>query len=86
MNAHLFSNNGREQIIDIKNIRDSDAEYFVSNDIKVSMEDLNGEFIVYACPYSNESEESEVIVFANGRSCEDVMTELANEAKNAFKD
>lgn len=83
LTVHYFDHNGQRQM-DITNVRPSDAEYFEQNDIKVSMEELAGEFIVYGCPYSDDSEESEVIVFAAGRSCEDTMTQLAKECREAF--
>lgn len=73
-----------QHIIDCVNVRPEDVAYFESNDIKVSMEELNNEFIVYGCPFSDDSEESEVIVFANGRSCEDTMAELAVECRASF--
>ena len=48
------------------------------------MEELNGEIIVYGCPYSDESEESEVIVFAENRPCEDTLHELMELCKEHF--
>jgi hypothetical protein len=48
------------------------------------MEELNGEIIVYGCPYSDVSEESEVIVFAKNRPCEETLSELVSECKKHF--
>ena len=76
---------GRCKQLDIANILPEDQQYFEENDIKVSMEELKGEFIIYGCPYLDYSEESEVIVFANGRTCEESLSELANLCKNKFK-
>jgi hypothetical protein len=81
--AHYFNHTG-EHILDITKILPEDADYFEQNNIKVSMEELRGEIIVYGCPYSDESEESEVIVFAEGRSCEETMAELAKTCKEHF--
>ena len=83
MKVHLFDKNG-ETVLDIYNVFDEDAEFFESNNVKVSMEVLNGEFIVYACPYEDESEESEIIEFAETRSCHDTLHALAEHYREAF--
>ncbi len=80
LTVHYYNRNGK-QLIDCKNVRQNDVDFFRRNDIKVSMEELNGEIIVYGCPYSDDSEESEVIVFAKNRSCEDTLSELVSECK-----
>jgi hypothetical protein len=85
--VHLFTGGGKEQVIYIRNIDKPDADYFRKNNIKISMEQLNdGEFVTYACPYSDDSEESELIEFANGRTCQEIMSELAKESRLAFGD
>jgi hypothetical protein len=81
--VHYYNQNG-EQLLNITNIRTEDAQFFQDNGIKVSMEELNGEIIVYGCPYSDTSEESEVIVFAGGNSCEYTMSELVSKCKEHF--
>lgn len=83
LKVHYFNQNG-EHLIDCTNINPEDADYFKTNEIKVSMEQLREEIIVYGCPYSDKSEESEVIVFSNNRSCKDTMAELAYECKQKF--
>jgi|GEM_PF-4250009 len=83
--AHMYGANGGS-IVDIVDIREDDADYFTRNRIKVSIEQLNGEIIAYACPYDDEDEESEIIMFARSRSCEDTMHELAEEARLEFGD
>lgn len=83
LTVYYYNQNG-QRLLDITNIRPEDAKFFQDNHIKVSMEELNGEIIVYGCPYSDISEESEVIVFANSNSCEHTMSELAAECKAHF--
>lgn len=83
--AHLFTN-GTEREIAVRHIEANDADYFRKNNIKVSMEELKGEFIVYACPYSDESEESEILVLADGRDCVNVLRELAEQSIVKFGD
>ncbi len=81
--VHYYNRNG-EQLLDITKILPEDAKFFQENNIKVSMEELNGEIIVYGCPYSDTSDESEVIVFAGGNTCEYTMSELVSECKAKF--
>lgn len=81
LTVHYFNHNG-EHLIDCVNVYDADAQLFQDNNIKVSMEELGGDIVVYGCPYYDESEESEVIVFANGRTCEDTLSELAESCKH----
>lgn len=83
LGVHYFNHNG-EHLIDCVNVLPEDAKFFEDNNIKVSMEELAGDIIVYGCPYADESEESEVIVFSAGRSCEDTLRELVNECKTSF--
>lgn len=84
LTVHYYNQNG-EQLLDITNIRPEDAKFFQDNHIKVSMEELNGEMILYGCPYSDTSEESEVIVFAGNNNCENTMSELVAECKKHFR-
>lgn len=81
--VHYYNQTG-EHLLDIRNILPDQAEFFRKNDIKVSMEEINGAIIVYGCPYSDKTEESEVIVFANGMTCEQTMTKLMSECKLKF--
>jgi hypothetical protein len=83
MKAHVF-HNGREDLIEVVKVLDEDSKYFTDNHIRVSIEKLAGEVIVYGCPYADTSEESEVIVFSRGRPCEETMAELAKMCKNKF--
>ena len=75
---------GEEKLLDVTKVHDEDADYFVQNKIKVSMEELGGQIIVYGCPYADSSEESEVIVISEGRSCQETMRELAEICKATF--
>lgn len=81
LNVHCYDTNG-ETILTMQTIEDEIANFFKQNDIKVSMENLNGQFIVYGCPYSDTSEESEVIVFAGTKSCKDTLAELAKQCSH----
>lgn len=82
---HVYKNFGEELILETDDILDSDKDYFLQNKIKVSFEQLNGEPIAYGCPYSDKSEESEVIVLGNNKTIREIFSELAIECKKAFK-
>lgn len=78
---------GRVQIIECRNVHLQDLKYFQDNEIVVSMEELDANnYIVYGCPAADLSEESEMIVFSNGRSCEETLEDLAFECIQEFGD
>ena len=76
---------GRMELIEMSNVYQQEIDFFNDNDIIVSMEDVNGIGpVIYGCPASDVSEESEVMVFAKGRSCQDTMIELRELCEKAF--
>lgn len=84
LTAHYFNQNG-EHLVKIVNIQEKDANFFKKNGIKVSIEKLNDEFVLYGCPYKDQSEESEVIVFAKSLNGFEPFQELALECSKNFK-
>lgn len=76
--------NGRMREIQMSNIYEKEIDFFVSNDIMVSIEETNIGVVLYACPKSDESEESEVIVFAGKKSCQESMQELRQLCEDNF--
>lgn len=77
--------NGRMSELDMTNIYPGDVRFFIEMDIQVSIEELStGQFVVYACPRDDESEESEVLVFDEGRSCQETMKALREKCEEAF--
>lgn len=75
---------GRMKIIEVPNISDEDIDFFQQNDIVVSMEDTQIGIAIYACPASDQDEESEIVVLSNERNCEDTMHELRQKAEETF--
>lgn len=69
---------GRTEIAAITEIRTEDAEFFEVNNIRVSMEDLGGQYAIYADTgrKDEDGEPVELLVLSNGRSCVDCMNEL----------
>jgi len=77
--------NGRMREIEMSNIYQEDIDFFTENDIMVSLEELTtGDVVAYACPRSDLSEESEVMVFAGKRNCQDTMKALRKECEKEF--
>lgn len=73
--------NGARNEVVIQNIRPEDANFFISNNLDVSMEELTtGEYVIYStypCEDSDEDDPAEVTyVVPYGMSCEDAMHEL----------
>jgi hypothetical protein len=77
--------NGRMSEIEMSNIDQSEIQFFVENNIQVSIEELTtGDIVVYGCPRDDESEESEVMVFAGKRSCQETMKALREKCEKVF--
>ena len=72
-----FPPNGRSELIDLKNIRPEDEAYFTERGIEISLEQLNGEMVVYADLGENEDgDPEELIEFSYGRNCQDTLSAL----------
>lgn len=77
--------NGCMRVIEMSNIDQEEIDFFTENDIVVSIEELStGDIVVYGCPRSDESEESEVMVFAGKRNCQDTMKALRGVCVKGF--
>jgi hypothetical protein len=80
---------GRKTVKNITNILHEDADFFIRNNLKVSMEELNsGQFVIYSTTgkQMEDSEDDEVIHIVNpGQSCEDAMHELVMLVKQGTK-
>lgn len=83
--AKIYHRHGSD-IRPIMDVAEEDAKFFTKNGILISIEELAGDIIVYGCPSNDKTEESEVIVFANGRPCIEVMAELAERYREVIKD
>ena len=70
--------NGILETIDITKVYPEDEVFFLENGITISMEDVGGEFVVYAdTGYENEDgDPEEFIEIAQGRKCEDTLKAL----------
>lgn len=77
--------NGQMRVIEMSNIYQEEIDFFTDNDIQVSIEELaTDDIVVYGCPRSDESEESEVIIFAGKRNCQETMKALREACEKAF--
>lgn len=83
--------NADKHTVSVNNVYEDDARFFIDNGIELSFEQIDGmsngvetkddhEFVVYACIPSNDDEDdtNELLVLAQGRSCEDTLKELRN--------
>jgi coenzyme F420-reducing hydrogenase gamma subunit len=76
---------GRMSEIEMSNIFKEDVDFFVKNNIVVSIEELmTGDIVVYGCPRYDDSEESEIIVFSDNRNCQDTMKNLREKCEKEF--
>lgn len=66
--------------VDLNNIEDTEANFFKSNNLQVSMEQLNcGTFVVYAETGVEIDGLEEVLhVVPKGQTCQEAMKELKN--------
>ena len=69
---------GRSEVIDLKNIRPEDEAYFTERGIHISLEQLNGEMVVYADlgKPNKDGDPEELIEFSHGRNCQDTLSAL----------
>ena len=65
-------------VMDITHVHPEDEKFFIENGISISMEELAGDFVVYAdTGYENEDgDPEEFIEIAQGRSCPEVLKAL----------
>lgn len=74
--------NGRPKEMEIHNIYDEDKEYILTNNLKLTLEELPiGEFVIYL-RHQNESEDKEIMVLAKDRTCQETIREAINIYKN----
>jgi len=76
MKVTLYANKTKRQI-EITNVSPDDEKFFADNNVSISMEDLNGNMIVYG-DYGGK-EEAKAISFNGSKSCEDTMSELRGD-------
>lgn len=74
---------GKTKGIEVLRIRPEDAKYINENNIKVSMEDLGEDYVIWfdygAKTYDGEPDE--LTVLAEGRNCEDTIADAVKIIK-----
>lgn len=75
---------GEMRVISMSNIYPEDVDFFEDNDIVVSVEETQLGIVVYGCPRSDKTEESEIVIFAGSQKCEETMQRLRWECEKAF--
>lgn len=78
---------GRKEVLEIQNVYAEDAEFFENNNIHISMEELAGQFVVYADTglETEDGDPVEYVEIAGGRSCEEVLHKLRLTCEEYFK-
>lgn len=83
--------NGAKKTVEISNVLDEDREFFESNSVVISMEEIpsnNGvDFVVYADTgmENEDGDPEEFIEIAGGRSCKEVLHALRLSCEEYFK-
>jgi hypothetical protein len=77
---------GRTEIIDCQHVRPDDEAFFKQHSVAISMEDLGGQFAVYADvgKTDEEGEPAELIELSGNRSCKDSLTALRQQCEAAL--
>lgn len=80
--------NGIQEVIDITKVYPEDEEFFIENSVVISMEELVGDFVVYADTgiENEDGDPEEFIEIAQGRSCEDVLKALRVSCEEFLSD
>jgi hypothetical protein len=73
----FFPPNGRKEVGAITKILPEDQAYFEKHDIKLSMEELGNNAVVYAdTGHIVDGEPDELIEVSRGRTCEETLSAL----------
>lgn len=77
---------GHPEVIDCKHVHDEDATWFQSNNVAISMEDIGGQFAVYADVghVDEEGEPDELIELSGDRDCFETMAALRKQCESAI--
>ena len=83
--ATLYSlPNGRQSLVQIKNVGSEDMLWFKENRIRLSMEQLrDGNFAVYG-RWPEQEEEDEELVFSLSKSCQETMEQLRKQLEKSM--
>lgn len=68
---------GRREVVTVPKVYPEDADYINESGIKVSMEDIGSDYCVWLDDgtKNEEDEPDEIIVLAQGRTCEETLKE-----------
>lgn len=85
--THFIRPNGRKEIITVPKVYPDDADYINKNKIDVSIEYGGFDFIVWLNDgkVDEEGEPDEIMLFAEGRTCEEVLKEGVQLLKDRKK-
>lgn len=87
MNVTIYKRpDGRAEIIDCRHVRAEDEQFFKQHCVAISMEDIGGQFAVYAdIGHTDEDgEPDELIELSGTRNCEDTLAALRQQCAEAL--
>ena len=87
MNVTIYKRpDGRAEVIDCRNVRPDDEAWFQAHNVQVSMEDIGGQFAVYADigHTTEDGEPDELIELSGSRNCEDTLSALRQQCAEAL--
>lgn len=77
---------GHTQVIDCRKVRAEDEQFFKQHGVAISMEDIGGQFAVYADIGRTDPDggPDELIELSGTRNCEDTLTALRQQCEEAL--
>ena len=87
MNVTIYKRpDGRAEVIDCRNVRAEDEQFFKQHSVAISMEDIGDQFVVYADigKTTEDGEPDELIELSGTRSCEDTLAALRKQCQEAL--
>lgn len=77
--------NGHREVRELTSVRAEDAEFFEKHGVKISLEELAFNAVVYADTGKvTDGEPDELIEISRGRSCEDTLSALRKACEHRF--
>jgi hypothetical protein len=78
---------GLQKAITISDINQEDEDWFKNNNVLISMEEIEDNYVVYAqLDIEDDNGNWEAIEISNGRSCKDTMAALRIESGKLLKE
>lgn len=87
MNVTIYKKpHGRTEVIDCIHVYPEDEKFFIENNIRISMEDIGGQFAIYADigKMTPDDEPDELIQLSGSMDCFDTLKALRVQCEEAI--